>query len=217
MLSRPISTSIEYCEPHRSKRVDCRTVRTLPVDCIKTSRPAMSHAPSISYRDVGVAGLGEIQSSWESLRDYHVPLSACFADDIRRLSFVDRRAELRHKAREGEVRVDVATLESIGRCVGYCISSRSGTVGEIESLHVVGEFRSHGIGTTFMRRALAWFDLHRVTKRQVSLLVENDAAARCYQRFGFRPGSITMQQAFDERSQALQITETPGDTPRTPE
>jgi ribosomal protein S18 acetylase RimI-like enzyme len=154
---------------------------------------------SVTYRDVGVDGLDEIESSWDRLREFHIPLSVHFADEIRRRSFADRRDELCRKAAEGAVRVDVATLASTGQCVGHCISSRAGATGEIESLHVDETLRGHGIGTTLMQRALAWFDEQQATKRKVALLVENDAALRFYERFGFRARAITMQMVPEER------------------
>lgn len=149
---------------------------------------------SVTYRDLGVEGLAETQSMWERLRDFHVVLSARFAEDIRLKAFAARCAELQGKSAAGGLRVDVAYLEPSGRSVGYCITSRSGAAGEIESLYVDDELRGHGIGTALMRRALAWFDDHGVTKRLVSLMVENDRALRFYQQFRFHAREIVMQQ-----------------------
>ncbi|MFH0967305.1 MAG: GNAT family N-acetyltransferase, partial [Methanobacteriota archaeon] len=70
--------------------------------------------------------------------------------------------------------------------IGFCVStSAPGEYGEIESIYVQPAFRSHGIGTTFMKRACAWLEENNVIEYQIGVCEGNEDSIRFYEHFGF--------------------------------
>lgn len=69
---------------------------------------------------------------------------------------------------------------------GISVSSVSAEhTGEVESLFVKIAYRSHGVGTTLVSRALAWMDSLGTVRNRVSVGAGNEAAWAFYQKFGF--------------------------------
>ena len=158
-------------------------------------------ASELSYREIGAAGLDEIQSQWEQLKAHHVALSPQFGSAMSLRTFAARKAELLAKAESGKLRVEIACAGPTGPCVAYCISTVSAEgAGEVDSLVVEDSFRGQGIGTELMRRALSWLDTMQVTAKVVTVLAENAAALAFYHRFGFHPRTVLLQEIRNENT-----------------
>jgi diamine N-acetyltransferase len=79
--------------------------------------------------------------------------------------------------------------------VGYCVSSLSeDKTGEIESIFLENGYRSQGIGTDLMLRALAWMDKDGATRKRVSVGNGNEEAWKFYEKFGFYPRMTVLEQ-----------------------
>jgi len=81
------------------------------------------------------------------------------------------------------------------RCVGYCVSSLSAEkTGEIESIFIEEKYRSQGIGSSLVTRALEWLDTKGSVRNRVSVGDGNEEAWGFYAKFGFYPRMTVLEQ-----------------------
>ena len=84
--------------------------------------------------------------------------------------------------------------ETDNRLVGY-ISAQRGRLNRIaHSAYIVvgilAEHRGRGIGTEFFRRLDAWAEQENVTRLELTVICENEAAIRLYTKSGFRTEGV---------------------------
>jgi ribosomal protein S18 acetylase RimI-like enzyme len=70
--------------------------------------------------------------------------------------------------------------------------------GEIESIFILERYRSLGIGSTLVNRALAWFSENCTVRNRVSVSDGNEAAEGFYKKFGFYPRMTVLEQKNSE-------------------
>lgn len=152
--------------------------------------------PHIAYRDTGIHEIEIIRPLWEHLNEHHCVRAGFFRDYYTKISFDDRKDFFRRRAASGALRLDLALEAGTGdRCVAYCVTSLSKELeGEIESIFVEQPFRSMGIGTVLMTRALAWLDGNGSTRNRVSVGDGNEDAWEFYRKFGFYPRMTVLEQ-----------------------
>lgn len=87
-----------------------------------------------------------------------------------------------------------------GRIVGYLagyLGEKSGLrpvrMAELESMYVVGEYRGRGAGAELVREFLRWAGARSAERVSVTAYAANRRAIGFYERFGFRPKSLTME------------------------
>jgi ribosomal protein S18 acetylase RimI-like enzyme len=142
----------------------------------------------IQYIETDQRGLDSIGFLWEKLKEHHRARSPYHAMSMARMIFEGRKKDLLEKTQNGLMRIDIAKDIKTGKFVGYCISSLSGKkAGEIESIFVESAYRKHGIGDTFMKKALRWMDSHSVKKRVIAVAAGNEEVFPFYARYGFYP------------------------------
>lgn len=152
-------------------------------------------APHVDYRTTDIAGIEVIRPLWAGLNAHHRAHARAFKDLYARITFDDRKAYFAGIAEVGALRIDLAFDPAAARCVGYCISSLSPeSAGEIESVYVDVAYRSVGIGTALMHRALAWLDTNGSAVNRVSVADGNEEAFLFYRRFEFYPRRTVLEQ-----------------------
>ena len=149
-----------------------------------------------TWRDItlvsgGVELLGDIAPLWEELNEHHASVSPHFGDFFASMTFARRRPLLEEKSARGSLRVDLASFN--GEYIGYCIASVDQKVGEIESIYVAKSQRNRRVGDVLMQRAMKWMDKMDVEKRIIGVAVGNERAYGFYERFGFYPRVIILQ------------------------
>jgi ribosomal protein S18 acetylase RimI-like enzyme len=143
-------------------------------------------------------GLEGIRSLWVQLNEYNQEKARHFKRHYQGMTFEQRKAYFERIAKSRTVRVDLARDAGTGHSVGYCVSSISmDKVGEIESIYVEAAYRSKGIGTALITRALAWMESFSVIKKRVSVSYGNEGAWEFYRRFGFYPRMMVLEQKPD--------------------
>lgn len=149
----------------------------------------------IEYSSGDASLLDEVAPLWEKLRSHHVSLATHFAADLAATAFGDRKKGLLAKAGTAGVRVDLATDDQGGSCVGYCISSVDASKGgEVESLYVEAEYRGRGLGDALMQTALGWLRKQDVRSIIIGVAAGNEEAIGFYARFGFHPRAVVLAQ-----------------------
>jgi GNAT superfamily N-acetyltransferase/quercetin dioxygenase-like cupin family protein len=138
----------------------------------------------IIYKDSGSDGLSGIETLWNQLSEHHVSRARNFAEIIKGRAFAERCQEILSTGTD--LLVQTAYQGSEERPVGFCISSvKPAGGGEIDSIFVEPQFRSLGIGSTFMDHACTWMREKGITEIGVNVCEGNEEMFRFYQRFGF--------------------------------
>ena len=152
---------------------------------------------TFAYRVIGEDGLDAVRPLWEKLRAHHVPLLSKFSADGPPFNFEPRKQEILTKAAAGKVRVELVSATPGGENIAYCVSTVSAIGrGEVDSMFVEERFRCHGIGSELVRHALAWMDDMEASSKVVNVAHANEAALAFYQRFGFQPRTVLLQQSL---------------------
>lgn len=152
-------------------------------------------APPVEYRTTEIAGIEAIRPLWNRICEHHRIRARTFRAFFERTTFDDRKAYFARCAEEGDLRVDLASDPVAGRCVAYCVTSLSAErIGEIESLYVEEAYRSQGVGTALVRRALAWLGENGSVENRVSVAEGNEEAFPFYRKFGFYPRRTVLEQ-----------------------
>jgi ribosomal protein S18 acetylase RimI-like enzyme len=136
----------------------------------------------------------ELRQLWEALELHHAELPDVPAIRPLEDSWKRREAHYRELLRDGSGHLFVA--ESEGRVVGYLMMTISdppaswdvGTrAGEIETMSVLPDARSEGVGTALMDAALAEVERQGVRAIGVGVVHSNVEGIRFYERAGFKP------------------------------
>ncbi|MFA5267001.1 MAG: GNAT family N-acetyltransferase [Methanoregula sp.] len=153
----------------------------------------------VSYRSAGISEIDLICPLWEQLNEFHHAKANRFRSHYEQMTFDDRKSYFRKLHETGQIRLDFAADTMTGMYVGYCVSSVSAEdTGEVESLFVEAAYRSEGIGTILVARALAWMDSLDTVRKRVSVGDGNEAAWAFYRKFGFYPRMTVLEQKTDE-------------------
>ena len=148
----------------------------------------------IRYEAGGSDLLEVLAPLWEKLRDHHRDCSSHFTSWFAKRSFEQRHEELVGKAKDGDLRADIAYDDGTQSPVGYCVSTIDEyRVGEIDSLFLLPEYRGSGIGEELMQRHLTWLQDQETSQIQLVVAEGNERVIPFYQRFGFQPFSFAMQ------------------------
>ena len=150
---------------------------------------------NINYLEVDKNEIDIIKPLWGKLRDYHQGLSLHFAEEYFEFTFEERRNELLKKSINGSLKIDIVKDDDTKWFVGYCVSSISDELeGEIDSVYIEEQYRSHGIGSYLIKRALYWMNKKGVKSKKIVVAVGNEEQLSFYEQFDFLPGHIILEQ-----------------------
>ncbi len=151
--------------------------------------------PKIKYSHGTQKILDEIKPLWEGLNEYHLLLSPYFKQYYKTLTFEARKADLLKKAKQTQMRIDLATDKTTSQHVGYIVSSIDKTkTAKIDSIFVNPSYRGFGVGDTLMKNSLSWMDKKGVVAKIVEVGVGNEQAFGFYSRYGFYPRKTLLKQ-----------------------
>jgi GNAT superfamily N-acetyltransferase len=146
----------------------------------------------VVYRLLSAESIDVVEPLWQKLRAYHAPMLQRFEDSGPPFFFQPRKQEILAKSAPGKLRIEVASVHDVD--IAYAISTITPEGrGEVDSLFVEDHFRSSGIGTELMHRALAWFNALGASSVAVAVACENEGALSFYRQFGFHPRTIFLQ------------------------
>ena len=152
----------------------------------------------VEYQETDIAGIERIRTLWIQLNRHHQANARAFQEVYARWTFDDRKAYFITVAEQGSLRIDLAFDPEQGRYAGYCVSSLSkDREGEIESIYVDETYRSLGIGTNLLTRALTWLNNRGSIRNRVSVADGNEDAFPFYRKFGFYPRMTVLEQLRD--------------------
>ena len=152
----------------------------------------------VEYIPTDDRDLEKIRHLWTQLNEHHHDRASHFRLHYEQITFDDRKKYFETIASTGFLRLDLARDTVTDRFVGYCVSSVSMEKnGEIESIFVESDYRSHHIGSDLISRALAWMDICNARRKRVSVGNGNEEAWDFYRKFGFYPRMTVLEQKTD--------------------
>ncbi|MCK9152561.1 GNAT family N-acetyltransferase [Methanobacterium alcaliphilum] len=131
-----------------------------------------------------------IEPLWGKIKIHHQNISQHFSDKYKKTSFINRRKELLDKT---SINIDLAKDMDMDSYIGYCISSISQDIGEIDSIFVEKKYRSQGIGQKLMERALNWMRENGSDDIKIVVAVGNEELLPFYKNFGFFPRHMVLE------------------------
>ena len=155
---------------------------------------------SIEYRRTDIREIDSICPLWYLLNEYMSTQTTNFRSHFEQMTFEKRKAYFEQLALAGFLCIDLAfDVRYKDRYVGYCVSSllmeKTGEMtGEIESIFVDDAYRSCGIGSTLVSRALGWLDENGSTRIRVSVSEGNEPVWNFYKKFRFYPRMTVLEQ-----------------------
>jgi ribosomal protein S18 acetylase RimI-like enzyme len=152
--------------------------------------------PSIEYRRTDIREIDGIRPLWLLLNEYMSTQTKNFQSHFEQMTFEKRKAYFEQVASAGSLCIDLAfDVRDRDRYVGYCVSSLSQEkTGEIESIFVDDAYRSQGIGSALVSRALGWLDENGSTRNRVSVSEGNESVWNFYKKFRFYPRMTVIEQ-----------------------
>ena len=152
----------------------------------------------------GIERIDEIEPLWASLQEHHAELDDVPSVRPHTASWGRRRAQYERWLEEGSARLFIASDD--GRAVGYVmlkfgsgpstweVGDRSA---EIETIAVLPEVRSSGVGGQLMDAAIAAAEEAGVKAIGVGVVHTNQEAIQFYERAGFRHFYVEMLRLSD--------------------
>jgi ribosomal protein S18 acetylase RimI-like enzyme len=152
--------------------------------------------PTIEYRRTDIREIDCIRPLWFLLNEYMSTRTTNFSYHFEQMTFEKRKAYFEQVASAGSLCIDLAfDVGDRDRYVGYCVSSLSQEkTGEIESIYIDDAYRSSGIGSTLVTRALGWLEENGSTRNRVSVSEGNELAWNFYKKFRFYPRMTVLEQ-----------------------
>ena len=129
-----------------------------------------------------------IKEMWAKLNRLHGELSNNFKNHFESFTFEKRMQPLLEKR---YLSVFIATDAT--KHIGYCIVSAENGTGEIDSIYIEPEYRKRKIGSTFINRAMDWFNRMGCDSICIFVADGNDGVLNFYQSFGFHKYGVVLK------------------------
>lgn len=150
---------------------------------------------SISFISGDEALLDDVKELWEGLNEHHLANTKHFAGHYSNFTYQLRKDYFIKKAQKRALRVDIAIDKEGQERIGYCICSvDEEKIGEIESVYVLENYRTLGVGKELVKKALGWMDELGTVKKVVTVASGNENAFGFYEKFGFYPRKTVLEQ-----------------------
>lgn len=149
----------------------------------------------IIFIEADARGLNLIQLLWEKLNQHHLQQKSDFKEHYENFTFPERCETLLKKSICGKMHIGMLKDKESEIMLAYCITTiSSDREGEIDSIYVEKDYRGRGFGDILIKRSLEWMDEEGVKKKTVRVSAGNPEAVSFYERYGFRPRSLMLEQ-----------------------
>ncbi|MCU0860787.1 MAG: GNAT family N-acetyltransferase [Methanomassiliicoccales archaeon] len=135
--------------------------------------------------------LDDMEPLWNGLRAHVCSRSVHFGEEMRLLSWEERKKEILGAGKR--LLAEVVSVD--GTRVAYCVSSvDTQGAGEVDSIYVDEGHRGMGLGHELVDRALSWMERNGAKSVRLSVTWGNEEVLQFYQSHSFYPRSITLQR-----------------------
>jgi len=137
----------------------------------------------IEITDISIEEINCIKELWEELNKIHYKDSVYFKDHYNSFTF-ERRIEKFTAVNASNIKISVAKENDA--VLGYCISTKEGSNGEIDSLFTDTKIRGQGIGKQLLNRHVEWLKENGCSKLRVAVSYGHESAVKnFYNKAGF--------------------------------
>lgn len=140
---------------------------------------------ALHIREIDLSQLYLIKALWEKLNQLHKEDSRFFKEHYATFTF-EKRCEKFFSKESQNVRIEIVELNK-SNVIGYCISTISNNIGEVESLFIEKKYRHIGYGKVLVCHAVEWFKNRNCTKIQVAVAEGHESVFDFYMKQGFYP------------------------------
>lgn len=152
-------------------------------------------------KEIRVEELYLIKGLWEKLNHLHQEDSKFFKEHYASNTF-EKRCEKFLTLDPVDIRIEVVeSLES--QIIGYCISTVSHRVGEIESLFIEQAYRQQELGKLLVSRGTQWLKDCKCDKIQVSVADGHESVFDFYKKQGFYPRLTYLELKIESEEQNI--------------
>ena len=93
------------------------------------------------------------------------------------------------KTSNGKLHIQLVCTSDRDKPIGFCITSLSNdSIGEVEALYILDEYRSNNLGTKLLQRSLQWMEAHNALEQKLIVAAGNEKVFSFYQKFEFYTG-----------------------------
>ncbi|OHX67834.1 GNAT family N-acetyltransferase [Flammeovirga pacifica] len=154
----------------------------------------MNQGTDIEYslKLIDVSQIDQIAPLWKKLFAYHHEMRHQVVYEPSDTEWIRRKNKLKDKACE----MIVLQALSENKMIGYLVASLQKldpTCGEIDSLFVLDEYRSEGVGGALLEEALNWFNYKGVIRKKLAIGIENERVVSFYEKYGFKAKRLIME------------------------
>ncbi|WP_321422878.1 GNAT family N-acetyltransferase [uncultured Methanobacterium sp.] len=150
---------------------------------------------NIIFIETDARDLDLIQPLWKKLNHHHRQQKSDFQEHYENFTFSERSKTLLKKSLGGEMHIGMLKDKESEIMLAYCITTISeDREGEIDSIYVLEKYRGRGFGDMLIKRSLEWMDEIGVKKKTVKVSAGNQKSVSFYERYGFRPRSLMLEQ-----------------------
>ncbi|EIJ42808.1 uncharacterized protein, 4-oxalocrotonate tautomerase [Beggiatoa alba B18LD] len=146
----------------------------------------------VHYEKTGIEGLPLIEPLWQQLNQLHLAESETFAPYYATLTFPTRQQALLNKAKQGQLLVQLAKYAN--QYIGYCVSTVTAGIGEIDSIFIEQTYRHLKVGETFLKQASDWMNNLKVETKRVTVYAGNESVLAFYAKYGFHKKYLILEQ-----------------------
>ena len=143
----------------------------------------------IEYIDIEPSQIERIKNLWIKNKEYHEQTEPVFKKQYANLVFEDRMDAIL----KGEKELKITIAEEAENVYGYCISTISGHVGEVVSLHVLESQRRKGIGEQLTKKHIEWLKSKSCKEIGLYVAAVNENTIAFYKQLGLNPDLLYMQ------------------------
>lgn len=147
------------------------------------------------YKDIPISEIALIKPLWEKLNQLHLRMSIYFKDHYETFTFEKRMASFQDKD-QNDLKITVVLIAD--QIKGYCMSSISNNMGEIDSLYLEEDTRGAGIGKELVEAHLAWLHDNGCEKIRLTVSYGNDSVLEFYRKMGFYERMIGLEHRAAE-------------------
>lgn len=146
----------------------------------------------VSYKDIRVNEISIIKELWERNRKYHEKISENFNFLYSDIIFEDRISRFK-SFNEKNIKITIAIDDRNSEVIGYSISTLEHNKGEIETIHVLENYRGKGIGKFLINSHISWLKANNCSSIVLSVDYSNANTIKFYKSIGFAENIVEMR------------------------
>lgn len=142
------------------------------------------------FQDISLGEISILKECWEELNKIHETDSVYFKEYYHKFTFDER---IQSFLNINEKNIKITIIKNDQSILGYCISTMSNNIGEIDSLYLNPEIRSKHFGQRLVELHTKWLKSNGCKKIVVTVSYGHDSVLKFYNKLGFYERLIELE------------------------